>query len=57
MKARLLIIAALGVALAVYLLKYVGWGGVLAAAAALGWGGFVIICLYSLALFVLRVAT
>ena len=53
MKARLLLIAALGVALALYLLKYVGWGGVLAAAAALGWGGFVIMCLYSLALFVL----
>jgi putative membrane protein len=52
-KARFVIIAALGAALAVYLLRYVGWGGVLAAAAALGWGGFAIVCLYSLALFVL----
>jgi putative membrane protein len=53
MKLRLVIIAALGAALALYLVKYVGWSGVLAAAAALGWRGFAIVCLYSLALFVL----
>ncbi len=53
MKIRIAIIAALGLALALYLVKYVGLGAVFAAAAAVGWGGFAILCLYALGLFVL----
>lgn len=51
MKLRIVIIAALGAALAVYLVAFVGIGAVLSAAVALGWGGFAILCLYTLALF------
>jgi len=32
---------------------YVGLGAVFSAATAVGWGGFAILCLYALALFVL----
>lgn len=53
MKWRIAIIAALGVALALYLVKYVGFGTVMSAAVAVGWGGFAILCAYSLGLFVL----
>ncbi len=53
MKFRIVLIAALGAALAVYLVAFVGIGAVFSAAAALGWGGFVIVCLYTLALFVI----
>jgi len=45
--------ALLGFALAAYLIFYVGIGSVLAAIAAVGWGGFAILCLYGAALFVL----
>src|SRR3979411_2475397 len=51
MKFRIVIIAALGFALALYLVMYVGLGAVFAAAIAVGWGGFAILCLYALALF------
>jgi putative membrane protein len=51
MRLRIVIIAALGAALAVYLIAFVGIGAVLSAAVALGWGGFAILCLYGLALF------
>jgi putative membrane protein len=51
MKLRLVVIAALGAALALYLIAFVGIGAVFSAAVAAGWGGFAIICLYTLALF------
>jgi putative membrane protein len=51
MKWRILVIAALGLALALYLLSSVGFGAVFAAAVAVGWGGFAIVCLCALALF------
>lgn len=51
MKWRLLIIAALGVAIALYLVMFVGVGAVMSAALAVGWGGFAILCAYGLALF------
>ena len=53
MKLRLVILAALGLAVALYLVTYVGWHAVFAAAAAVGWGGFAIFCLCALGLFVL----
>src|SRR4051812_28902542 len=53
MKFRIVIIAAFGFALALYLVMYIGLAVVLSAAVAVGWGGFAILCLYSLALFVL----
>jgi len=51
MKLRILIIGALGLAVTVYLVTYAGFGAVLKAAAAVGWGGFALLCLYGLALF------
>ncbi len=51
MKYRLLLVGALGVALAVYLMKFVGFAAVLSAATAVGWRGFVLLCLYAAALF------
>jgi putative membrane protein len=51
MKLRIVFIAALGAALAVYLVAFVGIGAVFSAAISLGWGGFAILCLYTLALF------
>ena len=53
MKLRVAAIAVLGVALALYLIKYVGFGAVFAAAAAAGISGFAILCLYALGLFVI----
>jgi len=53
MKVRVAILAALGVALALYLLKYVGWHAVLSAAVAMGWAGFAVFCLCALGLFLL----
>jgi putative membrane protein len=53
MRLRILVIAALGAALALYLVAFVGIGAVLSAAAAVGWGGFTILCLYAMALFLL----
>ena len=51
MKLRVIIIAALGAALAAYLVAFVGIGAVFSAAIALGGGGFAILCLCGLALF------
>jgi putative membrane protein len=53
MNPRLIIIAILGIALGLYLISYVGFGAVLAAAVAVGWSGFVILCFYSLGHFVI----
>jgi putative membrane protein len=50
-KTRIVIVAALGLALAVYFVAYVGLGAVFSAAVAVGWGGFAILCLCALALF------
>jgi glycosyltransferase 2 family protein len=50
-KTRIVIIAALGLALAVYFVAYVGLGAVFSAAGAVGWGGFAILCLCALGLF------
>jgi putative membrane protein len=50
-KVRVVIVAALGLALALYFIGFVGVGAVLSAAAAVGWGGFAILCLYYLGLF------
>src|SRR6202040_4051024 len=52
MKWRLIAISALGVALALYLVMFVGLGAVFSAAVAVGWGGFAILCLYVLGLFI-----
>ncbi len=52
MKLRLAILAAVGVAVAVYLVRYVGWHAVLSAATAIGWSGFGLFCLCALVLFV-----
>lgn len=51
MKMRVAILAAVGVALALYLLRYVGWHAVLAAAVAMGWAGFAVFCLCALGIF------
>ncbi len=51
MKLRLVVIAVLGAALALYLIAFVGIGAVFSAAVAAGWGGFAVFCLYTLALF------
>jgi putative membrane protein len=53
MKLRILIIATLGLALALYLVMYVGLGAVLSAAVTVGWSGFAILCLYALGLFLI----
>jgi putative membrane protein len=53
MKWRLALLAAVGVAVAVYLVRYVGWHAVLSAAAAIGWTGFALFILCTLALFLL----
>lgn len=50
-KARVVIVAALGLALALYFIGFVGVGAVFSAAATVGWGGFAILCLYYLGLF------
>lgn len=48
---RVLIVAALGVALAAYLLGHIGFRAVLAAATSVGWGGFLLICSWSFVIF------
>src|SRR3981081_3687118 len=53
MKLRILIIAALGLALALYLVTYVGMGAVLSAAVTVGWSGLAILWLYALGLFLI----
>jgi putative membrane protein len=52
MRLRLAILAAVGMAVALYLVRYVGWHAVLAAAGAIGWAGFAVFCLCALALLV-----
>jgi putative membrane protein len=51
-KLRVVIVALLGLALAIYLVASTGFGPVFSAVAAVGWGGFALLCLYALALFV-----
>ena len=51
MKIRIVIVAALGLALALYFVAYVGLGAVFSAAVAVGWGGFAILGLCALGLF------
>jgi putative membrane protein len=53
MKLRFAMLATVGVALALYLVRYVGWHAVLSAAGAIGWTGFALFCVGALALFVL----
>jgi glycosyltransferase 2 family protein len=52
MKLRIAIISVLGLALALYVVMFVGVGAVFSAAVEVGWGGFAVLCVYSLALFV-----
>ncbi|HEX4153610.1 MAG TPA: lysylphosphatidylglycerol synthase domain-containing protein [Steroidobacteraceae bacterium] len=51
LKTRIVLVAALGLALAAYLVLHVGFAAVLSAAAEVGWGGFALLCLYALALY------
>jgi glycosyltransferase 2 family protein len=51
MKIRVLIITTLGLALAWYLLTYAGWQSVWTAATTVGWGGFALLCLATLLVF------
>ncbi len=53
MNLRLVIIALLGVGLAAYLIFYVGFGAVMAAALTVGWGGFLLLVALGLAILVL----
>ncbi|HEV7613295.1 MAG TPA: hypothetical protein VGO37_15545 [Steroidobacteraceae bacterium] len=53
MKLRIVIVAAFGAALALYLIMFTGVGAVFSAAAAVGWGGFAILCLYALGVFLI----
>ncbi|HEX4024826.1 MAG TPA: lysylphosphatidylglycerol synthase domain-containing protein [Steroidobacteraceae bacterium] len=48
---RVLIVTALGLALAVYLLRHIGFRAVFAAAASVGWGGFALLCGYAFVVF------
>jgi len=50
-KVRALLVAALGLALAAYLVLHVGFTAVLSAASQVGWTGFALLCAYGLALF------
>lgn len=51
MKLRVILVAALGLCLAAYLVLHVGFTAVLSAAGEVGWAGFALLCLYALALF------
>src|SRR5579862_4587801 len=53
MKVRIVLITGLGLALALYLVMYVGVDAVFSAAIAVGWSGFAVLCLYSFALLLL----
>jgi putative membrane protein len=53
MRIGVILAAITGLALAGYLIFYVGFGPILAAIAAVGWGGFALLCLYGAALFAL----
>jgi glycosyltransferase 2 family protein len=50
-KIRIVLIAALGLCLAAYLVLHVGFTAVLSAAVEVGWVGFGLLCVYALALF------
>ncbi len=50
---HILIIAALGLALAVYLLGHIGFRAVLSAATSVGWGGFALLCAFAFVVFAL----
>jgi putative membrane protein len=50
-KYRFLFVGALGVALAAYLVKFVGFAAVFSAATTVGWRGFLLLCLCGMALF------
>ena len=52
MKVRIVIVAALGVALALYLVVFTGVSAVFSAAVAVGWNGFAVLCLYALGHFI-----
>jgi putative membrane protein len=52
MRVGVILAAITGLALAAYLIFYVGFGPVLAAITAVGWGGFALLCLYGAMLFV-----
>jgi putative membrane protein len=49
-KIRIVIVAALGLALALYFVTYVGLGAVFSAAVTVGWSGFAILCLCAVGL-------
>ena len=51
MRIRFLLVAALGLVLGLYFIRYIGVGAVLSAAATVGWRGFAILCVYALGLF------
>lgn len=51
MNYRFLFVGALGVALAAYLVKFIGVAAVFSAATAVGWRGFLLLCLYTAAIF------
>jgi len=53
MRIGVILAAITGLALAGYLIFYVGFGPVLAAIAAVGWGGFALLCFYGAVLFAL----
>lgn len=48
---HILIVAALGLALAAYLLGHIGFRAVLAAATSVGWGGFALLCAWAFVVF------
>jgi putative membrane protein len=52
-KLRVFIITVLGLALAWYLLTHAGWRAVWTAAATVGWGGFALLCLAALLVFLI----
>jgi glycosyltransferase 2 family protein len=52
-RVQLLLVTTLGLALGFYLVMYVGWRAVLAAALTVGWGGFALLCLCAVGLFAL----
>ncbi len=53
MRIGVILAAIMGLALAGYLIFYVGFGPILAAITAVGWGGFALLCLYGASLFAL----
>jgi glycosyltransferase 2 family protein len=52
-KLRVLILAAFGLAFTLYLFMYIGPDAVFSAAVGVGWGGFAILCVYALGLFLI----